>query len=58
MHVVQDRPVAVDGEVRVRPMMYLALTWDHRSIDGREAARFLRRVEEVVEAPERMLLDV
>ena len=58
MHKTQPRPVAVDGEVEVRPMMYLALTYDHRIIDGREAVTFLVRVKECIEDPERILLDL
>ena len=58
LHKIQERPVAVDGEVRVRPMMYLALSYDHRVIDGREAVTFLVRVKEFIEDPERLLLDV
>ncbi len=58
MHKIQDRPVAVDGEVVVRPMMYLALSYDHRIVDGREAVTFLVRVKEVLEDPHRMLLDL
>ncbi len=51
MHAIQDRPVAVGGEVVVRPMMYVALTYDHRIVDGREAVTFLRRIKEVLERP-------
>jgi 2-oxoglutarate dehydrogenase E2 component (dihydrolipoamide succinyltransferase) len=58
MHAIQKRPVAVGDEVVVRPMMYLALSYDHRLIDGREAVSFLVRVKECVEAPERLMLDV
>jgi 2-oxoglutarate dehydrogenase E2 component (dihydrolipoamide succinyltransferase) len=58
MHAIQKRPVAVDDQVVVRPMMYLALTYDHRIIDGREAVSFLVRVKECVETPERLLLEV
>ncbi len=57
MHKIQDRPMAVAGKVEIRPMMYLALSYDHRIIDGREAVSFLVRVKECIEAPERMLLD-
>jgi phosphoribosylglycinamide formyltransferase-1 len=56
MHAIQDRPVGVDGQIVLRPMMYLALSYDHRIIDGREAVSFLVRIKELVEAPERMLL--
>jgi 2-oxoglutarate dehydrogenase E2 component (dihydrolipoamide succinyltransferase) len=58
MHAIQERPVARDGGVVVRPMMYVALTYDHRIIDGREAVTFLRRVKESIEDPARMLLEV
>ena len=58
MHAIQDRPVAVDGKVEIRPMMYLALTYDHRIIDGREAVTFLRRIKDLVESPERILLQI
>jgi 2-oxoglutarate dehydrogenase E2 component (dihydrolipoamide succinyltransferase) len=58
LHKIQERPVAVSGEVRVRPMMYLALSYDHRIIDGREAVTFLVRVKELIEDPERLLLDL
>ena len=58
MHKVQERPVAVDGAVEVRPMMYLALSYDHRLIDGREAVSFLVRIKECIEDPQRMLLNL
>lgn len=58
MHGIVDRPVAVNGKVEIRPMMYLALTYDHRVVDGREAVSFLRRVKEVVEDPMRLLLEM
>jgi 2-oxoglutarate dehydrogenase E2 component (dihydrolipoamide succinyltransferase) len=58
MHAIQKRPVAVDDQVLIRPMMYLALSYDHRLIDGREAVSFLVRIKESVESPERLLLDV
>ena len=58
MHSIQERPVALDGEIVIRPMMYLALTYDHRVADGREAVTFLRRIKECVEDPERLLLEV
>ena len=57
MHAIQERPVARDGQVVIRPMMYVALTYDHRLVDGREAVTFLRRVKEVVEEPARLLLE-
>jgi 2-oxoglutarate dehydrogenase E2 component (dihydrolipoamide succinyltransferase) len=58
MHKVQERPVVVDGQIVVRPMMYLALSYDHRIVDGREAVTFLVRVKECLEDPHRMLLDL
>ena len=58
MHKIQDRPVVVDGQVVVRPMMYIALTYDHRIIDGREAVQFLVAVKESLEDPSRLLLQV
>ncbi len=58
MHKVQDRPVAIDGKVEIRPMMYIALSYDHRMVDGREAVTFLVRVKENIENPERLLLEV
>jgi 2-oxoglutarate dehydrogenase E2 component (dihydrolipoamide succinyltransferase) len=57
MHKIQQRPVAVDGQVAIRPMMYLALTYDHRIVDGREAVQFLVRVKDLVEDPTELLLD-
>ena len=58
MHAIQKRPVAVDDQVVIRPMMYLAMSYDHRLIDGREAVGFLVRVKECIESPERLLLEV
>lgn len=58
MHAIKERPIAVKGEVKIRPMMYLALTYDHRLIDGREAVTFLVKVKEAIEDPRRLLLDV
>ncbi|GAA6763170.1 MULTISPECIES: 2-oxoglutarate dehydrogenase complex dihydrolipoyllysine-residue succinyltransferase [Thermus] len=58
MHAIQERPVAREGQVVVRPMMYLALSYDHRIVDGREAVTFLRRVKELIENPVRLLLEV
>jgi len=58
MHAIMERPVAVRGEVVIRPMMYLALTYDHRIVDGREAVMFLRRIKEVIENPARLLIGV
>ncbi len=57
MHKIQDRPMAVDGEVVIRPMMYLALSYDHRVIDGAEAVGFLVRIKELIEDPESLLLE-
>ncbi|HEY6837210.1 MAG TPA: 2-oxoglutarate dehydrogenase complex dihydrolipoyllysine-residue succinyltransferase [Geobacteraceae bacterium] len=57
MHAIQDRPVARDGKVVIRPMMYIALSYDHRIIDGREAVGFLRKVKELIEDPEEMLVE-
>jgi 2-oxoglutarate dehydrogenase E2 component (dihydrolipoamide succinyltransferase) len=58
MHKIQDRPIAVDGKIEIRPMRYLALSYDHRIVDGREAVSFLVRVKECIEDPQRMLLDL
>jgi 2-oxoglutarate dehydrogenase E2 component (dihydrolipoamide succinyltransferase) len=58
MHKIQERPVVVDGQVVVRPMMYLALTYDHRIIDGREAVQFLVAVKDALEDPARLLLQI
>ena len=58
MHTIQNRPVAEGSAVVVRPMMYVALSYDHRLVDGREAVTFLVRVKECIEAPDRLLLDV
>jgi 2-oxoglutarate dehydrogenase E2 component (dihydrolipoamide succinyltransferase) len=58
LHTIQERPVAVDGQVVIRPMMYLALTYDHRIVDGREAVLFLRRVKEVIETLALMLIEI
>jgi 2-oxoglutarate dehydrogenase E2 component (dihydrolipoamide succinyltransferase) len=58
MHAIQERPIALNGNVVIRPMMYIALTYDHRLVDGREAVSFLKRVKEVIETPARMLLEV
>jgi 2-oxoglutarate dehydrogenase E2 component (dihydrolipoamide succinyltransferase) len=58
MHKIQERPMVVDGEIRIRPMMYIALTYDHRIIDGREAVQFLVKIKESLEDPARLLLQV
>ena len=58
MHNIIDRPVAIDGQVVIRPMMYIALSYDHRIIDGKESVTFLKRVKELLEDPIRMVLEV
>ena len=58
MHAIKERPVAVNGQVVIRPMMYLALSYDHRIVDGKEAVSFLVHIKERIENPERLLLDV
>jgi 2-oxoglutarate dehydrogenase E2 component (dihydrolipoamide succinyltransferase) len=58
MHKIQERPVAVNGQVVIRPMMYLALSYDHRVVDGQGAVTFLVRVKEAIEDPQRLLLDI
>jgi 2-oxoglutarate dehydrogenase E2 component (dihydrolipoamide succinyltransferase) len=58
LHAIQDRPMAVNGQVVIRPMMYLALTYDHRLVDGREAVTFLKRIKETIEDPARLMLEV
>ena len=58
MHKIEDRPVAIDGKVEIRPMMYLALSYDHRIVDGKEAVTFLVRVKESLEDPRRLLMDL
>lgn len=58
LHKVQDRPVVVDGQIVIRPMMYVALSYDHRMIDGKEAVSFLVKIKEGMEDPERMLLEI
>jgi 2-oxoglutarate dehydrogenase E2 component (dihydrolipoamide succinyltransferase) len=58
MHKIQERPVAVDGQITIRPMMYIALTYDHRIIDGREAVQFLVTVKQCLEDPARMVLGI
>jgi len=58
MHKIQERAVVIDGKVKVRPMMYLALSYDHRMVDGREAVTFLVRIKELLEDPRRLLLDL
>ena len=58
LHSIQDRPVAIEGQVVIRPMMYVALTYDHRIVDGREAVGFLRSIKDVIEDPARLFLEV
>ena len=58
MHAIQKRPVAIDDQVVIRPMMYLALSYDHRIVDGREAVSFLVKIKECIESPERLMLEV
>jgi 2-oxoglutarate dehydrogenase E2 component (dihydrolipoamide succinyltransferase) len=58
MHKIQNRPVAIGDKIEIRPMMYLALSYDHRLVDGRDAVTFLVRVKEHIEDPQRLLLDL
>ena len=58
MHKIEKRPVVIDDQIVIRPMMYLALSYDHRIVDGKEAVTFLVRVKECLEDPERLLLDL
>ena len=58
MHKIEQRPVVIDGKIEIRPMMYLALSYDHRIVDGKEAVTFLVRVKEQLEEPERLALDL
>jgi 2-oxoglutarate dehydrogenase E2 component (dihydrolipoamide succinyltransferase) len=57
LHKIQDRPVAIDGKVEIRPMMYIALSYDHRIVDGQQAVQFLVRVKELMEDPPAMLIE-
>jgi 2-oxoglutarate dehydrogenase E2 component (dihydrolipoamide succinyltransferase) len=57
MHKTQERPVVVNGEIEIRPMMYLALSYDHRIVDGADAVQFLVRIKELIEDPETLLLE-
>ncbi|GIM47728.1 hypothetical protein DNHGIG_32770 [Collibacillus ludicampi] len=57
MHTIQQRPVSINGHVEIRPMMYIALTYDHRIVDGSEAVSFLVRVKHLVEDPESLLIE-
>jgi 2-oxoglutarate dehydrogenase E2 component (dihydrolipoamide succinyltransferase) len=58
MHRIEKRPVVVEDQIVVRPMMYLALSYDHRIVDGREAVTYLRRIKEFLENPERMIVEI
>jgi 2-oxoglutarate dehydrogenase E2 component (dihydrolipoamide succinyltransferase) len=58
MHTIQKRPVAVNGQVEIRPMMYLALSYDHRLIDGKEAVQFLVTIKQLIEDPAKILLEI
>ncbi len=58
MHTIQERPIAVEGNVVIRPMMYVALSYDHRIVDGREGVMFLKRLKETIEDPAQMLLEI
>jgi 2-oxoglutarate dehydrogenase E2 component (dihydrolipoamide succinyltransferase) len=58
LHAIQERAVVLDGQIVARPMMYVALTYDHRIVDGREAVTFLRRIKDVIENPERIFLEI
>jgi 2-oxoglutarate dehydrogenase E2 component (dihydrolipoamide succinyltransferase) len=58
MHKIQERPIAVNGQVVIRPMMYLALSYDHRMIDGKEAVQFLVTIKDLLEDPARILLEI
>jgi 2-oxoglutarate dehydrogenase E2 component (dihydrolipoamide succinyltransferase) len=58
LHSIQERPMAINGQVVIRPMMYLALTYDHRLVDGREAVTFLKRIKDTIEDPSRLMLEV
>jgi len=58
MHKIQDRPMAVNGEVVIQPIMYLALSYDHRMADGKEAVQFLVAIKDLLEDPARILLDI
>jgi len=58
MHKIQQRPMVLDGKIEARPMMYLALTYDHRIVDGRDAVQFLVHVKDVIEDPARALLEI
>jgi 2-oxoglutarate dehydrogenase E2 component (dihydrolipoamide succinyltransferase) len=57
LHGIKDRPVVIDGEITIRPMMYVALTYDHRIVDGREAVQFLVKIKDLIEDPESLLIE-
>jgi 2-oxoglutarate dehydrogenase E2 component (dihydrolipoamide succinyltransferase) len=57
LHKIQDRPIALNGQVVIRPMMYIALSYDHRLVDGQQAVLFLVRIKELIEDPASMLID-
>jgi 2-oxoglutarate dehydrogenase E2 component (dihydrolipoamide succinyltransferase) len=58
LHAIQERPVAIHGQVVIRPMMYVALTYDHRLVDGKESVSFLVRVKQLIEDPLQMILEI
>ena len=58
MHAIQERPIAINGEIEIRPMMYLAMSYDHRMLDGKEAVSFLVSIKEQLENPEKLLLNL
>jgi len=58
MHAIKDRPIAVNGKVEIRPMMYIALSYDHRIVDGRESVSFLVRLKDLLEDPARLMLEI
>ena len=58
MHKIESRPVVIDGDIAVRPMMYVALTYDHRIVDGRQAVTFLVRIKEFIEEPDRIMIEI
>ena len=58
MHKIEKRPVVIDDEIVIRPMMYVALSYEHRIVDGREAVTFLKRIKECVENPERIMMEI
>lgn len=58
MHNIVERPMAIDGKVEIRPMMYIALSYDHRIVDGKEAVTFLIKIKQMIEKPEKLLFDI